>query len=103
MSRWKKFWWPSGRVTGLRTARDVYDFGLVVSNMDVVPTYRRLLPAQPAPERTLAQPRSSSALIFYWGIAREFPELDLHNIFFSEDYRPGVQRPFSGIKPWPTT
>ena len=76
-----------GRVTGLRTALDVYAFGRVVSNMDVVPTYRRLLPHEPAPERTLAQPRSSSALLFYWGIAREFPELDLHNIFFSEDYR----------------
>ncbi len=74
-------------VTGLRTGRDIYDFGVVVSNMDVVPTYRRLLPTQPAPERTLAQPRSSSALIFYWGIAREFPELELHNIFFSADYR----------------
>jgi phytoene desaturase len=75
------------RVTGVRTALDVYDFGRVVSNMDVVPTYRRLLPRQPAPERTLGQPRSSSALIFYWGIAHEFPELDLHNIFFSADYR----------------
>ena len=82
-----------GRVTGVRTARDVYDFGRVVSNMDVVPTYRRLLPSQPAPERTLAQPRSSSALIFYWGIAREFPELELHNIFFSADY----QREFQAI------
>ena len=29
---------------------------------------------------------SSSALIFYWGIKQEFPELDLHNIFFSNDY-----------------
>ncbi|MDQ2772458.1 MAG: phytoene desaturase family protein, partial [Bacteroidota bacterium] len=76
-----------GLVTGLRTARDVYDFGRVVSNMDVVPTYRRLLPREPAPERTLSQPRSSSALIFYWGVAREFPELELHNIFFSEDYQ----------------
>ncbi|MBO2008274.1 phytoene desaturase [Siccationidurans soli] len=75
------------RVTGLRTALDVYDFGRVVSNMDVVPTYRRLLPGQPAPERTLGQPRSSSALIFYWGIRREFSELDLHNIFFSADYK----------------
>ena len=82
-----------GRVTGVRTARDVYDFSRVVSNMDVVPTYRRLLPRQPAPERTLAQPRSSSALIFYWGIAREFPALDLHNIFFSADY----QREFQAI------
>lgn len=76
-----------GHVTGLRTPQDVYDFGLVVSNMDVVPTYRRLLPAQPAPESTLAQPRSSSALIFYWGIARRFPELGVHNIFFSADYK----------------
>jgi phytoene desaturase len=75
------------RVTGLRTRLDVYDFGRVVSNMDVVPTYRRLLPTQPAPERTLSQPRSSSALIFYWGIRRPFPELDVHNIFFSADYR----------------
>jgi phytoene desaturase len=75
------------QVTGLRTAQDIYDFGLVVSNMDVVPTYRRLLPHQPAPERTLGQPRSSSALIFYWGIAHEFAELDLHNIFFSADYK----------------
>ncbi|GAA3938193.1 1-hydroxycarotenoid 3,4-desaturase CrtD [Hymenobacter algoricola] len=74
-------------VTGLRTGQDVYDFGLVVSNMDVVPTYRRLLPNQPAPERTLSQPRSSSALIFYWGVDREFAELGLHNIFFSQDYR----------------
>jgi diapolycopene oxygenase len=83
----------AGRVTGLRTALDVYDFSLVVSNMDVVPTYRQLLPAQPAPERTLAQPRSSSALIFYWGVAHEFSELDLHNIFFSSDY----QREFAAI------
>ncbi|WNJ18477.1 1-hydroxycarotenoid 3,4-desaturase CrtD [Pontibacter sp. G13] len=59
---------------------------LVVSNADVVPTYRKLLPDQPHPERTLTQPRSSSALIFYWGIGAEFPELDLHNIFFSESY-----------------
>ncbi|MGI4833210.1 MAG: 1-hydroxycarotenoid 3,4-desaturase CrtD [Janthinobacterium lividum] len=76
-----------GHVTAVRTDQDVYDFGLVVSNMDVVPTYRRLLPSHPAPERTLGQPRSSSALIFYWGIAREFAELDVHNIFFSQDYQ----------------
>lgn len=77
----------NGRVTGVRTKHGSHDFPLVVSNMDVVPTYRRLLPHQPAPERTLRQPRSSSALIFYWGVGAEFPELDLHNIFFSADYK----------------
>ena len=59
----------------------------IVSNSDVVPTYRRLLEGEKAPERILKQPRSSSALIFYWGIKKEFPQLDLHNIFFSNDYQ----------------
>lgn len=60
---------------------------LVVSNMDVMPTYRRLLADQPAPERVLKQPRSSSALIFYWGMRDEYPEMDVHNIFFSKNYK----------------
>jgi phytoene dehydrogenase-like protein len=54
--------------------------------MDIYPTYKRLLKNQKAPEKTLSQERSSSALIFYWGIQKEFPELDLHNIIFSESY-----------------
>ena len=59
---------------------------VIVSNMDVWFTYKKLLPAQQAPQHTLSQERSSSALIFYWGINGEFPELDLHNIFFSNNY-----------------
>jgi phytoene dehydrogenase-like protein len=39
-----------------------------------------------APEKTLKQERSSSALVFYWGIKKNFDELGLHNIFFSKDY-----------------
>lgn len=58
----------------------------VVSNMDIVGTYKRLLPALPAPKRLLEQPKSSSAIIFYWGIKKTFPALELHNIFFSADY-----------------
>ncbi len=77
----------NGRVAGVRTARTLYRAPVVVSNADVVPTYRRLLRQVPAPTRTLEQPRSSSALIFYWGVARASPELQVHNIFFSDDYR----------------
>ena len=81
------------KVTGveLTSAREGHNQTLradiVVSNMDVVPTYRKLMPNEPAPERTLNQPRSSSALIWYWGIGHIFNELDLHNIFFSDGYR----------------
>jgi len=76
-----------GRATGIEVGGKSIHADLVVSNADVVPTYRKLLPDQPSPEKTLEQPRSSSALIFYWGIKRAFPELDLHNILFSSDYQ----------------
>ncbi|MGC6533624.1 MAG: 1-hydroxycarotenoid 3,4-desaturase CrtD [Flavobacteriales bacterium] len=75
-----------GQATGIASQGIFHTADVVVSSMDVVPTYRKLLADQTAPERTLSQERSSSALIFYWGIRKEFPELDLHNILFSRDY-----------------
>ncbi|MCS7018230.1 MAG: 1-hydroxycarotenoid 3,4-desaturase CrtD [Cytophagales bacterium] len=60
---------------------------VIVCNMDVTNAYRKLLPQAKAPAKILRQPKSSSALIFYWGIIRTFPQLDLHNIFFSADYQ----------------
>jgi phytoene desaturase len=62
-------------------------FDRVVSNMDVYFTYKKLLPNAKHPEKTLQQERSTSALIFYWGIRHAFPQLNLHNIFFSKDYK----------------
>ena len=59
---------------------------LVVSNMDVYFTYQKLLGDARMANQVLKQERSSSALIFYWGINAEFPQLELHNIFFSMDY-----------------
>ncbi|GAB3328588.1 phytoene desaturase family protein [Larkinella ripae] len=78
------------RITGVKTGvsgEPIRDYDVVVSNMDVVSTFRKLLPNARQPERILRQPKSSSGLIFYWGIRRKFPELGLHNIFFSQDYR----------------
>ncbi|MEM6895123.1 MAG: 1-hydroxycarotenoid 3,4-desaturase CrtD [Bacteroidota bacterium] len=75
-----------GQTTGVVTDQKTLEAELVVSNMDVFPTYNKLLKTEKQPEKVLQQERSSSALIFYWGVSRTFPELDLHNIFFSEDY-----------------
>ena len=55
--------------------------------MDVYYTYNRLLPHTRKPKISLKQQRSSSAVIFYWGISSTFKDLDLHNIFFSNDYK----------------
>lgn len=73
-------------VLGVRIDRAELEADLVVSNMDIVPTYKKLMPELKQPRQVLEQERSSSALIFYWGINRAFPELDLHNIFFSNNY-----------------
>lgn len=75
------------KITGIRVNQKLISADIVVSNADVVPTYRRLLTHHPAPEKILSQERSSSALIFYWGIQKKFLKMDLHNIFFSKDYK----------------
>lgn len=72
---------------GLQVAGDQQAYDLVVSNMDVFHAYRKLLPDQKPPKRILRQAKSTSALIFYWGIKQSFPELDLHNILFSDRYK----------------
>jgi phytoene desaturase len=83
-----------GRATGLQVGGETKHFDQIVSNMDVFFTYHKLLPDQPHPKRTLKQQKSTSALIFYWGIKRAFPELGLHNILFSDDY----EREFSDLE-----
>lgn len=77
---------------------------LVVSNMDIYPTYKKLLSKEKQPEAILNQERSSSALIFYWGIDRQLDELGLHNIFFSKDYQNEFHHIFKkkSIAPDPT-
>ena len=64
-----------------------YEADIFVSNMDVVPFYKNLLPNKKQPKKFINQDRSSSALIFYWGIRKEFKKLILHNILFSNNYK----------------
>ncbi|MFD2034442.1 1-hydroxycarotenoid 3,4-desaturase CrtD [Belliella marina] len=68
---------------------------LVINNMDMVNAYKSILKKQKQPTKLLDQPKSSSALIFYWGIKRAFPELGLHNILFSDDYQMEFDHIFS--------
>ncbi len=75
------------KATHVRIGKDHLPADIIVSNMDIFPTYKKLLPKQQFPKKTLHQERSSSAVIFYWGIKKSFPQLNLHNIIFSADYR----------------
>lgn len=75
-----------GKVRGVVAADDNHYAKIVVSNMDVYFTYKHLLKDESKAKQILKQERSSSALIFYWGIKKTFSQLHLHNIFFSNDY-----------------
>jgi len=78
-----------GKATGVKVKGEKVDADVVVSNMDIWFTYNKLLANKPKlhPQKVLVQERSSSALVFYWGISKKFSKLDLHNIFFSADYQ----------------
>lgn len=76
----------NNQVTGVVVNDAAIDADVVVSNADVYFTYLNLLSAPSKAQKILEQERSSSALIFYWGIKKEFPQLSLHNIFFTENY-----------------
>lgn len=95
-----------GKATGIKTQdmRDeiideqtsfiTHHLSLIISNMDVTPTYRKLLPNEKHPDKILNQDKSGSGLIFYWGIKKEFKALGLHNIFFSDDYKAEFEHQF---------
>jgi phytoene desaturase len=79
--------WENRKVTGVKVGDQFHSADTVVCNMDVWLAYDKLLPGAKQPKRTLSQQKSTSAIIFYWGIKQVFPELGVHNIFFSEDYQ----------------
>lgn len=73
-------------VVGVTVNQKLEKADLVVSNMDAYYTYQKLLSNESKAKQITRQERSSSAVIFYWGINKSFPQLELHNIFFSNDY-----------------
>jgi phytoene desaturase len=73
-------------VRGVETAAGFMAASVVVTDVDVIPFYRKLMKEESQARKQERQERSTSALIFYWAMNRRFEELDLHNIFFSSDY-----------------
>ncbi|MFO7613035.1 MAG: 1-hydroxycarotenoid 3,4-desaturase CrtD [Bacteroidales bacterium] len=74
------------KVSGIRVNGEIIPFDMVVSDADIWFVYRQLLKSLPFREKWFRHERSTSALIFYWGMEMESPQLDMHNILFSADY-----------------
>ena len=93
------------RVVSVVTDQGELAADIVVSGIDIKQLYTRLLDRKYYPEKILGQEKSLSALIFYWGIKREFKELGLHNILFSGNGEEEFKTMFGEKKPYhdPTT
>ncbi len=82
------------KVVGIRCGDKVNNADIIISNVDVFKFYQNNLINKKLPGRLKNQELSSSAILFYWGIKKEYPQLDVHNILFSGNYREEFQNIF---------
>lgn len=73
----------NGKATAVVVQGKEEAFDFIVSNADVQTTYDRLMPEKKRPSLTLDRPKSSSVIVFYWGMNGSFPQLNIHNLFMS--------------------
>jgi phytoene desaturase len=84
-----------GIVRGVQTGKGFYEADTIISDVDIHHFYSSLMPEASRLAKIEREERSSSALIFYWGMNGTFPELDVHNIFFSDHYEEEFRHLFS--------
>jgi phytoene desaturase len=65
---------------------------VVVANADLSFVYRCLLPDDGTAARLQRKKHTCSAVTFYWGVDRQYPELGPHNLFMAGDYRKSFDR-----------
>ena len=87
-------------VTGVITNNGEFNADIIVSDVDIKHLYTKLLDKRYYPTKLLEQEKSLSALIFYWGIKKEFSQLHLHNILFSENGEAEFNCMFKDKKPY---
>lgn len=90
----------NSQVKGIVSNNLFYESDIVVSDADIHLVYDKLLPSEYKPIKLLKQEKSSSAYVFYFGIKKEFKQLYLHNILFSDNYQEEFKWLFEHEKPY---
>ena len=73
-------------VKGVYSKKEYYSADIIISNIDIHYVYNNLLNKPNYLNNHTKNNRSTSAIIFYWGIKKTFEKLSLHNILFAKDY-----------------
>lgn len=84
-------------VNGIYVNGEKHMADIVVTNSDVFYSYKDLLQDDVKGKKIGKMERSTSAMIFYWGINREYKQLGLHNLFFFRQLQRRV-RPYLQIQ-----
>jgi phytoene desaturase len=77
----------NNQVEGLKVDGSFQEFDFVVNDTDISYFYKNIFKEEHKFNKQYKRERSTSALIFYWGVKGEYPQLDIHNILFAEDYQ----------------
>ena len=75
----------AGKVKGVKTEGNFIESSCVICNTDIHLAYDKLLPVLNKNKHSLKQERSSSVIIFLWGLRENISSINLHNTFFGED------------------
>ena len=85
----------NNRATGVRLADgSTLAADIVIANADLPYVYNHLLPDKKEGERLEKKKYTCSAIMFYWGVDRVYPQLGTHNIFLNGDYRASFDQIF---------
>jgi phytoene desaturase len=68
---------------------------VIVANADLPYVYSHLLPDSAEAHRLDQLKYTCSAIMFYWGVDKVYPQLDTHNVFLADDYRTSFNRIFN--------
>jgi len=69
---------------------------IVIANADLPYVYRHLLPEDGTADRLDRKEYGCSAMVFYWGLDKQYPQLAAHNLFIANNYRQGLDDIFKG-------
>jgi len=78
-----------GRIRSLKVGHLEQPYQTIICNADNHTAYESLLhnASTHIVDDRKEEPMSSAPLVFYWGMKGSFPQLDVHNILFSTDYK----------------
>ena len=75
------------RIIGVKVNGERIPFDRVVSAVDIAYAKEYLFSRDLLEPKLKTSDLGMSAMVFHWGIKGTFPQLDLHNLFFSRKYR----------------